>query len=132
MKPGSYGRPWGSLIDAVSDFENQLGGFPVNEPVGQAENLIYKGVLSGPTSQDYMDLRLGRACATADGVTFSSEIVCPAGPAANDRITLVFSASIPIALLIEVKIGYQDHQPSVHRRQCLFPDCSALVREPSR
>ena len=129
---GSYRATPGLADMTLSQiFEHQLGVASANELVGPSvENLIYMGVLSGPTSQDYMDLRLAELAFTADGVTFLERDRLPS----RSQQTTVSHLYFPLSNSIkphrsENRLSRSPSRPFIAGAVLEPSDCSALVRE---
>ena len=129
---GSYRATPGLADMTLSQiFEHQLGVASANELVGPSvENLIYMGVLSGPTSQDYMDLRLAELALTADGVTFLERDRLPS----RSQQTTVSHLYFPLSNSIkphrsETRLSRSPSRPFIAGAVLEPSDCSALVRE---
>lgn len=112
-------------------FEHQLGVAAAKELVGPSvENLISMGVLSGPTSQDYMDLRLAELTLTADGVTFLERDRLPS----RSQQTTVSHLYFPLSNSIkphrsETRLSRSPSRPFIAGTVLEPSDCSALVWE---
>jgi rRNA-processing protein FCF1 len=112
-------------------FEQQLGVASANELVGPSvENLIYMGVLSSPSSQDYMGLRLADLSLTTDGATFLERDRLPS----RSQKTTVSHRYFPLSN--SVKSQREDNRltpppsrPFVGASVLQPSDCSALVRD---
>lgn len=129
---GSYRATPGLADMTLSQiFEHQLGVASANELVGPSvENLIYMGVLSGPTSQVYMDLRLAELSLTADGVTFLERDRLPS----RSQQTTVSHLYFPLSNSIkphrsETRLSRSPSRPFIAGAVLEPSDCSALVRE---
>lgn len=129
---GSYRATPGLADMTLSQiFEHQLGVASANELVGPSvENLICMGVLSGPTSQVYMDLRLAELSLTADGVTFLERDRLPS----RSQQTTVSHLYFPLSNSIkphrsETRLSRSPSRPFIAGAVLEPSDCSALVRE---
>ena len=129
---GSYRATPGLADMTLSQiFERQLGVASANELVGPSvENLICMGVLSGPTSQVYMDLRLAELSLTADGVTFLERDRLPS----RSQQTTVSHLYFPLSNSIkphrsETRLSRSPSRPFIAGAVLEPSDCSALVRE---
>jgi hypothetical protein len=129
---GSYqGDPGAADMTLSQIFEHQLGVASATELVGPSvENLIYMGVLSGPTSQDYMDLRPADLALTADGVTFLERDRLPS----RSQQTTVSHLYFPLSNSIkphrsETRLSRSSSRPFIAGAVLEPSDCSALVRE---
>lgn len=112
-------------------FEQQLGVASANELVGPSvENLVYMGVLSSPSSQDYLELRLADLALTADGATFLERDRLPS----RSQQTTVSHLYFPLSNSIKSqrndnRLTRSPSRPFIGGPVLEPSDCSALVRE---
>lgn len=112
-------------------FEQQLGVASANDLVGPSvENLVYMGVLSSPSSQDYMDLRLADLALTSDGATFLERDRLPSRPQQTTVSHLYFPLSNSIkSQQNDNRLSRAPSRPFIGGPVLEPSDCSALVRE---
>jgi rRNA-processing protein FCF1 len=112
-------------------FQQQLGVASANELVAPSvENLIYMGVLSSPTSQNYMDLRLADLSLTAGGATFLERDRLPSRSQQATVSHLYFPLSNSVkSQRVDNRLSQTPSRPFVCAAVLQPSDCSALVRE---
>jgi rRNA-processing protein FCF1 len=112
-------------------FEDVLGVASAPELVGPCiENLMFLGVITRPTAQDFMSARLHDVSLTQEGITFLERDRLPG------RSKQISVKHVYLPLLRGVKLnkgahGYKDSVPlpRISSNALLPADCTALVRE---